>query len=41
MPAYFGECLAKNLTTILEDIDIIRGAFLKENVEARQAHVTL
>lgn len=39
MPAYFGEYVANSLTTALEDIDIIRGAFLRENVERRQIRI--
>ena len=35
MPAYFGECLVNNINRVSEDVDIIRGAFLRENVERR------
>lgn len=41
MPAYFAEYISKGLENLLEDIDIIRGAFLRENVEKRQTHMTL
>ncbi len=35
MPAYFGEYVANNIKRISEDIDILRGAFLRENVLKR------
>lgn len=35
IPAYFGECLMNNINRLFEDIDIIRGAFLRENVAGR------
>lgn len=35
IPAYFGECLVNNINRLYEDIDIIRGAFLRENVVGR------
>lgn len=38
IPGYFGEYLARNVSRLDEDIDIIRTAFLKENVEGRQAY---
>ena len=40
MPAYFAEYISRGLDNILEDIDIIRGAFLRENVEKRHTHMT-
>ncbi len=36
IPAFFAEYLSNNITHISEDIDIIRGAFLRENVHTRQ-----
>jgi hypothetical protein len=35
IPAYFGEYVAGNIKRIVEDIDILRGAFLRENVLRR------
>lgn len=35
MPAYFGEYVVNNIKQISEDIDILRGAFLRENVLRR------
>lgn len=36
LPAYFAEYVSNGLANATEDIDIIRGAFLRENVERRQ-----
>lgn len=36
IPAFFGEYLSNNISQVTEDIDIIRGAFLRENVLTRQ-----
>ena len=41
MPAYFAEYISRGLDCLLEDIDIIRGAFLRENVEKREIHMTM
>jgi len=41
IPAYFAEYIAKGLENLPEDIDIIRGAFLRENVERRELHMPL
>lgn len=38
IPGYFAEYLAGNIGRLDEDVDIIRTAFLKENVQARQAY---
>lgn len=35
IPAYFGEYVVGNIKRIAEDIDILRGAFLRENVLRR------
>lgn len=35
IPAYFGEYVVNNMKRISEDIDILRGAFLRENVLRR------
>lgn len=35
IPAYFGEYIVGNIKRIVEDIDILRGAFLRENVLRR------
>jgi hypothetical protein len=35
IPAYFGEYVVNNIKRISEDIDILRGAFLRENVMRR------
>ncbi len=40
IPAYFAEYIVNGLKNMLEDIDIIRGAFLRENVERRESHIT-
>ncbi|HHX27831.1 MAG: hypothetical protein ACOX5Q_01730 [Bacillota bacterium] len=39
IPAYFAEYVSHGLSNLLEDIDIIRGAFLRENVERRQTYI--
>ncbi len=36
IPAFFGEYVSNNISHVTEDIDIIRGAFLRGNVENRQ-----
>jgi len=35
IPAYFGEYVVNSINRVSEDVDIIRGAFLRENVERR------
>ncbi len=39
IPAFFGEYVANNIKQISEDIDIIRGAFLRELVAGRQGYL--
>ncbi len=41
IPAFFGEYVARNINHITDDIDIIRGAFLRENVRNRQSFMGL
>ncbi|HHW26065.1 MAG TPA: hypothetical protein GXX23_01845 [Firmicutes bacterium] len=39
IPAYFGEYVANNIKQVSEDIDIIRGAFLRELVVGREGWI--
>lgn len=39
LPAYFGEYIAGTIESIAEDVDIIRGAFLRQNVLRRPSQI--